>query len=100
MRPTSFCADARADLYDLSYSGFKDYPAEAARLAGVIRQLHPTAHRVLDVACGTAEHARLLPAAHGFAVDGLDLEPAFVRIAQGKLPAAAVFEAARSRPAA
>jgi SAM-dependent methyltransferase len=38
---------------------------------------------VLDVACGTGEHARLL-AADGFVVDGLDRDPAFVRIAESK----------------
>jgi len=74
-----------AELYDLIYSTFKDYPAEAAALAGVIRREHPQAKTILDVACGTAEHARLLARDHGFAVDGLDLDPAFVRIARGKL---------------
>ena len=40
---------------------------------------------MLDVACGTAEHAKLLARDHGFEVDGLDLDPSFVRIARGKL---------------
>jgi SAM-dependent methyltransferase len=84
---------ASIDLYDLVYSGFKDYPAEVADLAGRIRRAHPTARTVLDVACGTAEHARLLTEEHGFAVDGLDLDPGFVRIARGKLPKASVYEA-------
>jgi SAM-dependent methyltransferase len=38
------------------------------------------------VACGTGEHARLLAADHGFQVDGLDLDPAFLRIAAAKNP--------------
>jgi SAM-dependent methyltransferase len=84
---------ASAELYDLIYSGFKDYPAETARLAALIRAAHPAARRILDVACGTAEHARLLTEQYGFAVDGLDLDPAFVRIARRKLPAATVYEA-------
>ena len=46
----------------------------------------------LDVACGTGEHARLL-AAGGFVVDGLDLDPAFIRIAATKHPAGRFFEA-------
>jgi SAM-dependent methyltransferase len=83
---------ASADLYDLVYSGFKDYPAEAAGLAATIKHAHPTAHTVLDVACGTAEHARILTAHHGFAVDGLDVDPAFVRIARGKLPNGSVYQ--------
>jgi SAM-dependent methyltransferase len=77
---------ASAELYDLIYSEFKDYPAEARQLAAIIGRAHPRAHRLLDVACGTAEHARLLTEEHGFHVDGLDLEPGFVRIARGKLP--------------
>ena len=77
---------ASADLYDLIYSSFKDYPAEARQLAELIRREHPGARTVLDVACGTAEHARLLTEEHGYRVDGLDLEPGFLRIAGRKLP--------------
>ena len=75
-----------ADLYDLIYSTFKDYGAEARRLSEIIRGKSPRAKTVLDVACGTGEHARLLREAHGFAVDGLDLEPAFVEISRRKNP--------------
>ena len=74
-----------AEFYDLLYATFKDYRAEAATLAGLLRDLNPACRTVLDVACGTGEHARLLAEA-GFEVDGLDLDPAFVRIAQRKLP--------------
>ena len=83
---------ASADLYDLVYSSFKDYPVEATELAALIRRLHPHAKTALDVACGTAEHARLLHEVHGFDVDGLDLDPSFVRIARAKLTGASVFE--------
>lgn len=74
-----------AELYDLIYSTFKDYAAETNALAAVIRREHPRAKSILDVACGSGEHARLLARDHGFEVDGLDLDPAFVRIARGKL---------------
>jgi SAM-dependent methyltransferase len=84
---------ASAELYDLLYAGFKDYAVEAAELAATIRRVHPHARTVLDVACGTAEHARLLTDEHGFRVDGLDLDPNFVRIARAKLPHASVHEA-------
>ena len=84
---------ASADLYDLIYAQFKDYVAETSRLADAIRRAHPQARSVLDVACGTGEHARLLAETHGFEVDGLDLDPAFVRIAQGKLARGSVFQA-------
>ena len=72
-----------ARYYDLIYS-FKDYAAEAGRIAAVIGQQHPSARSILDVACGTAEHAKLL--SDRFAVDGIDLEPEFVAIAQQKVP--------------
>jgi SAM-dependent methyltransferase len=83
---------ASAEFYDLIYSTFKDYAAEGAQIASLLRRLNPQCRTVLDVACGTGEHARLL-AAHGFVVDGLDLDPAFVRIAQQKHPAGRFFEA-------
>ena len=83
---------ASAELYDLIYSQFKDYASETAEIAATIRQLHPSARTVLDVACGTGEHARLLREAHGFEVDGLDLDPTFVTIARRKLPPEAVHQ--------
>jgi len=84
---------ASADLYDLIYAQFKDYVAETKRLADTIRSAHPQARSVLDVACGTGEHARLLADTHSFEVDALDMDPAFVRIAQGKLVRGSVFQA-------
>jgi SAM-dependent methyltransferase len=81
-----------AELYDLIYSSFKDYDAESAAIAKLIRDAHPRARSILDVACGTAEHARLLTGKHGFDVDGLDRDPTFVRIAREKLGDAKVFE--------
>ena len=81
-----------AELYDLIYSTFKNYEAECMAIAALIRREHPGAHTVLDVACGTAEHARLLNERHGFEVDGLDLDPVFVRIARGKLRNGTVYE--------
>jgi ubiquinone/menaquinone biosynthesis C-methylase UbiE len=75
-----------AALYDLIYSQFKDYAAEAAAIAARVRAAHPHAKQLLDVGCGTGEHARLLAERHGFRVDGLDLDPALVRIARDKVP--------------
>ena len=74
-----------AQYYDLLYATFKDYRAEAAAVATLLHDLNPTYRTVLDVACGTGEHARFLAEA-GFQIDGLDLDPAFVQIAQRKLP--------------
>lgn len=76
-----------AALYDRIYSSFKDYSREAGDIAALLRRVHPRCRSVLDVACGTGEHARFLAAYHGFEVDGLDLDLAFVRIAGAKHPA-------------
>src|SRR6476661_1051154 len=81
-----------ADFYDLVYSTLKNYAAETDQIANLLRRLNPAGRTILDVACGTGEHARLL-ADQAFEVDGLDLDPAFVRIAQHKHPAGRFFEA-------
>lgn len=83
---------ASAEFYDLIYATFKNYEAEAAQIASLLRQRHPRCRTVLDVACGTGEHARLL-AAEGFVVDGVDLDTAFVDIARRKHPAGRFFSA-------
>lgn len=83
---------ASAEFYDLIYSTKKDYAAEAAQVAAWLRRLHPRCRTVLDVACGTGEHAKRL-AELGFAVDGLDVSPDFVRLARQKHLAGRFFEA-------
>jgi len=70
-----------AKYYDAIYS-FKNYGAEVASIRSIIGREHPKARSVLDVGCGTGEHARLL--ASDFEVDGLDLEPEFISLAQSK----------------
>lgn len=74
-----------AELYDLLYADKKDYRAEAEVVASVVRRRCPEARSLLDVGCGTGEHARHLTEV-GFEVDGADLEPAFVEIAGRKCP--------------
>jgi ubiquinone/menaquinone biosynthesis C-methylase UbiE len=81
-----------AEFYDAIYS-FKDYAAEAAEIAARVRLLRPDAQTVLDVACGTGEHARRLAETHGFIVDGLDLDLELLRLAREKHPAGRFFEA-------
>ena len=84
--------DASAEYYDLIYATFKDYAVESAQIAALLRARHSGCRTVLDVACGTGEHARLL-AGFGFEVDGLDLSPRFVSIARAKHPAGRFFDA-------
>jgi SAM-dependent methyltransferase len=79
------------EFYDAIYGTFKDYGAEAGKIASLLRGLNPRWTTVLDVACGTGEHARLLGEL-GFDVDGLDVDPAFLRIARKKCPAGTFFE--------
>lgn len=74
-----------AEFYDLLYSGEKDYPAEARLVAELVRAVRPDARTLLDVGCGTGAHARALVDL-GFAVDGVDKEPAFVELARAKCP--------------
>jgi len=74
-----------AELYDAIYFTFKDYAAEAAQIGEAIRSLHPGARSILDVACGTGEHARLLASA-GFDVDGVEINEEFLQLARTKHP--------------
>ena len=82
-----------AELYDLIYSTIRNYAAEAEQIATLLRATHPNCRTILDVACGTGEHARLLVGKFGYEVDGLDLNPDFVRIARSKLPGVQFLEA-------
>jgi SAM-dependent methyltransferase len=84
---------ASAEFYDAIYGAFKNYAAEASAIADVLKDVHPTARTVLDVACGTGEHAKYLRTAHGFEVDGVDLDPALLTVARRKVPEARFFEA-------
>jgi SAM-dependent methyltransferase len=83
---------ASAEFYDLIYSTFKDYDGETEQIASLLQSVNPGARSILDVACGSGEHAWRL-AARGYLVDGLDLDPRFLAIARRKHPAGRFFEA-------
>ncbi len=76
---------ASADLYDVIYRSLKDYADEAGHIAALLRARRPGCRTVLDVACGTGEHALYLGRL-GFAVDGLDLDPNLLAVAARKNP--------------
>jgi SAM-dependent methyltransferase len=75
-----------AEVYDAIYRARgKDYAAEAAELAGLIRARRPGASSVLDVACGTGEHLRHLDALFDH-VEGLELGEGMLAVARAKSP--------------
>jgi SAM-dependent methyltransferase len=73
-----------ARYYDKIY-GFKDYPAEAQRLKGIIAaHLRSGGRRLLDAACGTGKHLSYLK--EEFDVQGLDVSEEMLQVAQANNP--------------
>jgi SAM-dependent methyltransferase len=70
-------------FYDAVYS-WKDYRTEVDRLDGLIRERHPDARTLLDVACGTGKHLELLRP--GYEVEGFDLDADMLAAARSRLP--------------
>lgn len=79
------------ELYDIIYSEFKDFEAEADEVAWLLRRVCPAAKRILDVGCGTGRHAKALMQKHGFELEGLDIESGFLQIARERCPEASFF---------
>ncbi|WP_069814228.1 class I SAM-dependent DNA methyltransferase [Streptomyces sp. TP-A0874] len=76
--------DSAAEMYDLLYQDRKDYPAEAERVARLVRERNPGARSLLDVACGTGIHLRAF--AELFErVEGVDLSRPMLDVAAGRL---------------
>lgn len=73
----------RPELYDLEYS-FKDYAAESATIARLVRGRKPDARTLLDVACGTGGHLEHLRGA--FTCEGVDLDAGLLAIARVRVP--------------
>ena len=73
-----------AQYYDQIYS-FKDYASETEKLIGWIKE-HRQSNgiRLLDVACGTGQHLEHL--GKSFDVEGLDLSPELLELAQQRNP--------------
>jgi SAM-dependent methyltransferase len=75
-----------AHLYDRIYQTWKDYRREALDLAHLIQFRRPQTQAILDVACGTGEHARTWIEDLSYRVDGIDLQESFLKIAREKCP--------------
>ncbi|MFE8948817.1 class I SAM-dependent methyltransferase [Streptomyces sp. NPDC007856] len=88
--------DKEADAYDASRGG----EARAAAATEAILGLIPDGpSRLLDVACGTGIVTRRLAAGRpALRVTGVDLTPAMVRMAGGRLPGAVVRADSRRLP--
>jgi ubiquinone/menaquinone biosynthesis C-methylase UbiE len=75
-----------AAYYDLIYDAVgKDYKREAKRIRRLVK-LHKrsSGNTLLDVACGTGRHLRLLK--RYFEAEGLDLDPKLLKIARNQNP--------------
>jgi SAM-dependent methyltransferase len=75
-----------AEAYDLIQASRSRaaYDEHAAHVVRLIRDRNPSAHSLLDVACGTGMH--LVEFARGFDVAGVDLTPAMLDRARPRLP--------------
>jgi SAM-dependent methyltransferase len=79
-----------ARYYDALYA-FKDYEADCRRFTDLIREHHPQARTLLDVACGTGKHLEILQ--RDFAVEGLDANAGFLEAARARIPGLATHHA-------
>lgn len=75
-----------AEIYDAVYRGRgRDYAAEAAEVARLVRRERPEAASLLDVACGTGAHLEHLGALFPD-VAGVELSAAMLEVARARLP--------------
>jgi SAM-dependent methyltransferase len=81
-----------AGVYDAFYAtAGKDYAREADELHRIIQRYRPGSRTLLDVACGTGAHLRLLAARYGVA--GVDASPHMLAEARRHLPDVELVEA-------
>lgn len=72
-----------APFYDELYA-FKDYEGATEKLHGILRERHPEASSLLDVACGTGRHVEKLR--RHYRAEGLDLSPDLLAFARERCP--------------
>lgn len=79
-----------AGYYDLLYKG-KDYSVEVGFLEQMLKRYHVNGKDVLDIACGTGNHTKLLTQ-KGYDVTGIDLNSGILKLARKKAPKAKFAE--------
>ena len=72
--------DSYSAYYDLLYRD-KDYSAEASYVLGLVRRVVPNPQTVLELGCGTGQHAALL-AEQGLSVTGVDMSASMLNGAE------------------
>ncbi|MFX1520685.1 MAG: class I SAM-dependent DNA methyltransferase [Promethearchaeota archaeon] len=80
-----------ANVYDLIW-GHKDYAYEVSHLEKVFGTYSKKVTSILDVGCGTGNHAKEF-VARGYSLLGIDLNAPMVKIASQKVPAAEFLQA-------
>jgi ubiquinone/menaquinone biosynthesis C-methylase UbiE len=78
-----------AQYYDALYS-VQDYGAAAGKLRARLRELHPEAKTLLDVGCGSGRHLGHLQ--EHYRVEGFDLNPDLLALAQARCPGVAFHQ--------
>ena len=73
---------AYSQYYDAFYKN-KDYNDEAKRVAALIRQFDPQAKTLLELGCGTGNHAAFF-AKMGYTTTGLEISEEMVALAKEK----------------
>ena len=71
------------EIYDFLYRE-KPYREEANAIRRIIKNHHPSAHFILDLGCGTAQHHVYLK--KEFELDGLDIDTTAIDLAKQKNP--------------
>jgi SAM-dependent methyltransferase len=76
-----------ARWYDAIYANIADYPATIAAIdALVTKQVGSGSHSLLDVACGTGRVLEEFRKLGTYQVEGFDLDPEMLKVAQQRLP--------------
>ncbi|MEO1482046.1 MAG: class I SAM-dependent methyltransferase [Myxococcota bacterium] len=84
--PTDVYDTFYADAYDGLFGRTEKIAAEIGLVESLLPEPERRSYSVLDIACGTGNHAALL--SQRYAVTGLDASPDMLRVASAKVPGA------------